>query len=298
MDNSSQLNNLYELARNAGNRLDSLGDAANYYEQILQIDPNSIEAYFYSNYYKYFNEAKVPLVGDAAGSIGDLLFNTFKMLREYLKQNHLTDNQFLVEVRVYCVKAELAAEMLADVAYKYYCKNSSVIGQYETLLRNYVQCVFLIRKAANFVKITDKELALEWLKQALVMCSPYERLNDLRQKVIEDIQEIEPNYIPPAPPIQQTQQNNGGCYVATAVYGSYDCPEVWTLRRYRDYDLSKTWYGRLFIHVYYAFSPLIVKCFGHTSWFKKIWKGKLDKMVKNLQEKGYESTPYEDINWN
>lgn len=24
--------------------------------------------------------------------------------------------------------------------------------------------------------------------------------------------------------------NSGGCYVATCVYGSYDCPEVWTLR--------------------------------------------------------------------
>ena len=29
--------------------------------------------------------------------------------------------------------------------------------------------------------------------------------------------------------------SNGACYVATAVYGSYDCPEVWTLRRFRDY---------------------------------------------------------------
>lgn len=27
-----------------------------------------------------------------------------------------------------------------------------------------------------------------------------------------------------------------GCYVATCVYGSYDCPEVWTLRRFRDYS--------------------------------------------------------------
>ena len=27
------------------------------------------------------------------------------------------------------------------------------------------------------------------------------------------------------------------------IYGSYDCPEVWTLRRYRDKFLSETWYG-------------------------------------------------------
>ena len=88
-----------------------------------------------------------------------------------------------------------------------------------------------------------------------------------------------------------------GCYVATAVYGSYDCPQVWTLRRFRDYTLAETWYGRAFIHMYYAISPTIVKWFGKTEWFKKMWKGKLDRMVANLNEKGVEDTPYQDRNW-
>ena len=88
-----------------------------------------------------------------------------------------------------------------------------------------------------------------------------------------------------------------GCYVATCVYGSYDCPEVWTLRRYRDNTLGSTWYGRAFIKLYYAISPTIVKWFGKTNWFKKMWKGKLDRMVKKLQDNGVESTPYEDKQW-
>ena len=91
--------------------------------------------------------------------------------------------------------------------------------------------------------------------------------------------------------------SSGGCYVATAVYGSYDCPQVWTLRRYRDYTLAETWHGRVFIKTYYAISPTLVKWFGHTEWFKKMWQGKLDKMVAKLQENGVESTPYEDKNW-
>lgn len=90
---------------------------------------------------------------------------------------------------------------------------------------------------------------------------------------------------------------SNGCYVATCVYGSYDCPEVWTLRRYRDYTLAKTWYGRSFIHTYYAVSPTLVKWFGQTKWFKKLWRGKLNRMVKNLQSKGIESTPYQDRIW-
>lgn len=91
--------------------------------------------------------------------------------------------------------------------------------------------------------------------------------------------------------------SSSGCYVATAVYGSYDCPQVWTLRRYRDYTLAETWYGRAFIRAYYAISPTLVKWFGKTTWFKKMWKGKLDRMVADLQEKGFESTPYDDRIW-
>lgn len=87
------------------------------------------------------------------------------------------------------------------------------------------------------------------------------------------------------------------CYVATAVYGSYDCPQVWTLRRFRDYTLAETWYGRAFIRTYYAISPTLVKWFGHTDWFKKMWKGKLDRMVTSLNASGVADTPYEDKVW-
>ncbi len=110
----------------------------------------------------------------------------------------------------------------------------------------------------------------------------------------QKVKEIDPSYV--IPQITQKAKSNG-CYVATAIYGSYDCPEVWTLRRYRDNQLAKTCYGRLFIHTYYAISPTIVKWFGNTEWFKKMWKGKLDKMVSDLQSKGIESTPYEDKEW-
>ena len=84
------------------------------------------------------------------------------------------------------------------------------------------------------------------------------------------------------------------CYVATCVYGSYDCPEVWTLRRFRDNTLSKKWYGRTFIKLYYAFSPTIVRILGDKKWFKAFWKGKLDKLVSDLNRRGIENTYYED----
>lgn len=90
------------------------------------------------------------------------------------------------------------------------------------------------------------------------------------------------------------EKSSGGCYIATAVYGSYDCPEVWTLRRFRDKTLAETWYGRLFIRFYYAVSPTAVKYFGNTKLFKNLFRKPLDKFVNFLNRKGFEDTPYYD----
>lgn len=85
-----------------------------------------------------------------------------------------------------------------------------------------------------------------------------------------------------------------GCYIATCVYGSYDCPQVWILRRFRDYILDKTWYGRVFIKFYYMVSPMLVKRFGDRKWFKTFWKCKLDKVIDKLKNKGIDDTFYND----
>lgn len=98
-------------------------------------------------------------------------------------------------------------------------------------------------------------------------------------------------------PRSETSTSSGGCYIATCVYGSYNCPPVWTLRRFRDNILAATWYGRGLIRTYYAISPTLVKWFGDTKWFKFIWGKVLNKMVGNLQKKGVESTPYCDKIW-
>lgn len=85
-----------------------------------------------------------------------------------------------------------------------------------------------------------------------------------------------------------------GCYVATAVYGSYDCPQVWTLRRYRDYTLQKSYAGRCFVRLYYAVSPFLVEKLGDKAFFKRFCKKILDKITRRLNTKGYSQAPYND----
>jgi hypothetical protein len=106
----------------------------------------------------------------------------------------------------------------------------------------------------------------------------------------QKIKELNPDYVIPSRP----STSSGGCYVATSIYGSYDCSEVWVLRRFRDFTLSKTWYGCAFIKLYYSISPTFVKLFGEKKWFKTFFKQKLDKFVTELQSKGYKNTPYND----
>lgn len=91
--------------------------------------------------------------------------------------------------------------------------------------------------------------------------------------------------------------DTSGCYVATCIYGSYDCPEVWTLRRFRDDFLAKSLPGRAFIRTYYAISPTIVRLFGKFKAFRSFWKKPLDKIVQKLRDKGVEDTPYQDKKW-
>ena len=86
--------------------------------------------------------------------------------------------------------------------------------------------------------------------------------------------------------------SSDGCYIATAVYGSYDCPEVWTLRRFRDEVLRARVLGRLFIRGYYAVSPGLARHLGSKQLFQKPVKRALDSFVSRLNKAGFLDTPY------
>ncbi|MDF2537327.1 MAG: Ribosomal protein [Herbinix sp.] len=90
------------------------------------------------------------------------------------------------------------------------------------------------------------------------------------------------------------ENKSAGCYIASCIYGSYNCPAVWTLRRYRDYYLSNFLWGRCFIKIYYIISPKVVLLFGKTKWFHNFWRSILDRKIYKLKEKGYQDTPYKD----
>ena len=84
---------------------------------------------------------------------------------------------------------------------------------------------------------------------------------------------------------EKKDTSSGGCYVATAIYGDYDAPEVLILREYRDSFLIKSTFGRLFISTYYAISPLLVKHLINLKWInlqvKKILEFFIERIKRN-----------------
>ena len=112
--------------------------------------------------------------------------------------------------------------------------------------------------------------------------------NDVKQYYIEQIEKVNQHF-------NQTQNiKKKRCYIATLVYGSYNCPEVWVLRRYRDFYLDKKFFGKLFIKFYYKVSPILIKKYGNNKKFNNFWRKKLDKKIEKLKEQGYLDKPYDD----
>lgn len=72
-----------------------------------------------------------------------------------------------------------------------------------------------------------------------------------------------------------TSKDNGSCYIATYVYGSYDATEVLTLRKFRDEKLLTNSIGTLFVKFYYKISPFLIRHFSGKI-FKKTSKKFLD----------------------
>jgi hypothetical protein len=75
------------------------------------------------------------------------------------------------------------------------------------------------------------------------------------------------------------------CYIATAVYGDYDAPQVLILRHFRDNTLSKSAAGRLFIKAYYRFSSPIARRLKTMRHLNAAVRGILDRFVSYLSRK-------------
>lgn len=293
VDSSNEINNILQLARRAKDT-SNFENAARYYEMVALRAPNNWEAYYNSISCK----ARTCIVKDIHANIIALtncLRPTFSLINE---MENTTEDKSNAIVRVardaFCVAKLLVngynnhfASIDCTIRNQYANERAMINNAGILAQKNVINCITITFGNDTAVMMS----LLPFFKKVVET----ETDKELRIGCVNIIKRYDRNYV--APKIKKKSKatkKSGGCYIATCVYGSYDCPEVWTLRRFRDFTLDETWYGRLFIRCYYAISPAIVNWFGETKWFRTFWKTTLDKMVRRLNEKGVENTKYSD----
>lgn len=303
VDTSDELSNLYQIARRAKNDNNS-ENAAKYYDMILIKDPTSWEASFYLVYFKALS-CTIAKIRSAAVSVSNCLDTVLSLIKEHV-QSREEQISAVKDIKTHCLNI---SSVLYHAAKNHYdgigfeirdnYTQEMVDNCFASLrilynLGDYVEEFFGDYEELHKVSIESWRNGIDYHFGLMKYLVNKELNKEEIEHYAQKIQKYDSSYKPPQVPETKT---TGGCYVATCVYGSYDCPEVWTLRRYRDSKLGSSHGGRAFIRIYYAISPTLVKWFGNTKWFKKMWRGVLDKKVKKLQAQGYESTPYNDIDW-
>jgi len=308
IDNSDFVQRYLQNARRAKEKED-WEETEKYYNLVEQNDPTNIEAIFYSSYGKakaslvdsdiYKRQAAFKVLQNCVSIIDDN-FDIEKESdqKEIVKQICNDIVKMYESDFVYTQRKNGYGIVVSDNKQETYALFNNLASEFCTTLEEIIKkypsdrakdTIFYYDLA---VKCCDAMLS----RGHFALISLRKPTEDRLQRYHDAWHEIDSTHVNSLPPLPQ-QTSSGGCYIATAVYGSYDCPQVWTLRRYRDYSLARTWYGRAFIRTYYAISPTLVKWFGETKWFKRLWQGKLDRMVSRLNHQGVEDTPYIDREW-
>ena len=76
---------------------------------------------------------------------------------------------------------------------------------------------------------------------------------------------------------QASEKDNTSCFVATAVYGDHNHPQVQKLRNFRDAKLNKSIAGRHFIKFYYAVGPTLALLPRSSKLTKRLLRHILDR---------------------
>jgi len=98
-------------------------------------------------------------------------------------------------------------------------------------------------------------------------------------------QRVDNIFIPTTPSCNyydDSDDSDGGCFIATAAYGSVLEPRVAALRQFRDQYLERTGLGRAFIRLYYRHSPPVAAVIAEHEWLRFLVRMLLTPLVLTI----------------
>lgn len=311
IDASNELKNLKELAQRAANAND-YEKAQQYYDQILLRDPSDWRNNFYAKYYKAMNcSIKTP---DDITSIGHETDGVIKVVLEMIQNTITSPDELRKALEEFATQLVALSKALTFEGERAYWKIETAAGGFVHVGRqtyeNWAYSIDVVRSMVYGAGENIVEMFGEEYGDVAVICWKgmlssriqhpvvlnYEEAYKIKySKLIHMYDPSFPVYDPPPKPKESPSRSKiNGCYIATAVYGSYNCPQVWVLRRFRDNTLAKSVFGRTLIKLYYFISPWLVRHFAHVKWIKNMWHCTLDLLVDKLKNNGVQDTQYTD----
>lgn len=300
------LANLYIVARRAKTAND-YATAYRYYDQIQLKDPTCWEAAFYTTYCQAMQFSKKN-IDKSADSIAFCLYDVLQLVKEHVVDTE-ERRKILHQLHLDCMSAasdfyyasyeifDNVIERTFDTDWKH-LENGKSAAQILEFLTEWIHTIFgddydeiraeAIEDSLSYYTSVLLDVEGKVTKKSL---ADYEKFVDLIRKFKPD---FELPITPTPKPVEQNKQEASGCYIATSIYGSYDCPEVWLLRRFRDQVLDNYSLGRFFIKTYYAISPTLVSRYGGSNKFKCLFMPILNKIVASLKKRGWSDLPYRD----
>lgn len=203
---------------------------------------------------------------DAGQSLKTLL-----PLVEFLRLNNRKEEAAsLIAEASKCDLREFDAVHLQLQQVMFHFEDGEQVAAYELL-------EILLFKVEKLISTTSKEVVIGLLDMTLEDLRQFgehhwvQKFQNLKDELTQDDEKV------------VKVATREGCYIATAVYGSYEHPQVLKLRKFRDLNLRKTIAGRIFIRFYYAVSPLLVKQLVRFSVISKMLRGALDRLITLLK---------------
>jgi len=158
---------------------------------------------------------------------------------------------------------------------------------YFDMIHPWMQGTIIVQEATAEEETVVEEVVEETVVEEVVEETVVEEV--VEETVVEEVVEetvVEEVVEETVVATQESEEEGGGCLIATAAYGSELAPQVQMLREIRDNQLMNTESGSAFMstfnEAYYSFSPIIADMERESPVFKEIVKLGLTPMLSTL----------------
>lgn len=294
VDLEPSVKNFYQLAEKAYN-VSNYEEAYDYYRKVLEIDSDNWEAVFKKGMSAFqlstLAKVRLPEAINGANEAISIIENKNKDM-----DIELIKNNFAVEIsNIIDLVANAKAKHYED--FKHLDNKEGSSGEqrteYVNSILNIVEpglnyCVSLISDDMANKETLYKKNKIKLLKAGIryhknlhgnVVFVATET-SAVFNKYYEMLYKLEPE----SKDNPKYQQLKSSCYIATAVYGDYNAPEVKVLRSFRDEKLLKSNAGRSFVKGYYLVGPVLAKTVAMLPLLNSYVRRILNKIVKSIQD--------------